>query len=177
MDKVRAFGLRSAPKLYNAVADTLLWILGGVEGLHYLDDILLFGDPNSEQCEQALRSALACCNILGVPAAHIEDKRSQHNAHFSWLGVGHNVLDSAPTLSQVGLSPQRGPAVARPQVLLQDGALIIYWSAGACMLYHQAREVFLQWMMELLSGQGHALDKKASPSPHTSCTLVIRGSS
>ncbi len=73
--------------------------------------------------------------------------------------------------------PQRGPAVARPQVLLQDGALIIYWSAGACMLYHQAREVFLQWMMELLSGQGHALDKKASPSPHTSCTLVIRGSS
>ena len=39
VDKVLPFGLRSAPKVYNAVADALLWILikhDGVEGLHYL---------------------------------------------------------------------------------------------------------------------------------------------
>ncbi len=72
VDKVLPFRLGSAPKLYNAVADALLWILGnsdGVEGLHYLDDFLHFGDPNSKQCEWALRSALARCNILGVPVA------------------------------------------------------------------------------------------------------------
>ena len=40
-----------------------------MEGLHYLDDFLLFGDPNSEQYERALRSALAHCNILGGPVA------------------------------------------------------------------------------------------------------------
>ncbi len=48
VDKVLPFGLRSAPKLYNAVADALLWILDNsdeVEGIHYLDDFLLFGKP------------------------------------------------------------------------------------------------------------------------------------
>ena len=50
----------------------LLWILeryDGVNGLHYLDDFLLFGSPNSSQCERALQAALACCRNLGVPVA------------------------------------------------------------------------------------------------------------
>ena len=53
MDKVLPFGLRSAQKLYNAVADALLWILeksDGVDSLHYLDDFLVFGAPDSQQC-------------------------------------------------------------------------------------------------------------------------------
>ena len=70
VDKVLPFGLRSAPKVYNAVADALLWILikhDGVEGLHYLDDFLLFGSPGSAQCADALRRAMARCQYLGVP--------------------------------------------------------------------------------------------------------------
>ena len=54
VDKVLPFGLRSAPNLYSAVVDALLWILessDGVDGLHYLDDFLLFGAPDSGQCE------------------------------------------------------------------------------------------------------------------------------
>ena len=53
VDKVLFFGLRSAPKLYNAVADVLFWILektDGVDGLRYLDDFLVFGTPDSQQC-------------------------------------------------------------------------------------------------------------------------------
>ena len=73
VDKVLPFGLRSAPKLYNAVAaDALLWILTnsyGVDGLHYLDDFLVFGVPDSQQCREALRRALAQCACLGVPVA------------------------------------------------------------------------------------------------------------
>ena len=36
----RYFGLRSAPKIYTAVADALQWILMrvGIELIHYLDD-------------------------------------------------------------------------------------------------------------------------------------------
>ena len=63
---------RSAPKLYNAVADALLWILSRqdrVYGIHYLDDFLLFGEPDSLQCAYALRRALARCETLGVPVA------------------------------------------------------------------------------------------------------------
>ena len=61
VDKVLPFGLRSAPKVYNAVADALLWILSrfdGIDGMHYLDDFLLFGKPDSSQCAVALWQAL-----------------------------------------------------------------------------------------------------------------------
>ena len=43
-------------KLYNAVADAMLWILeksDGVDGLHYLDDLLVFGAPDSQQCRES----------------------------------------------------------------------------------------------------------------------------
>ena len=46
IDRVLPFGLRSAPKLFSAVADALQWILHkkGIEkGLHYLDFILVVG--------------------------------------------------------------------------------------------------------------------------------------
>ena len=72
VDKVLPFSLRSAPKLYNAVADGLLWILASqdsVDGIHYLDDFLLFGAPGSQQCIEALTKPLARCAHLGVPVA------------------------------------------------------------------------------------------------------------
>ena len=43
-DRALPFGLRSAPKLFTAVAGALLWIMGrhGVShALHYLDDFLI----------------------------------------------------------------------------------------------------------------------------------------
>jgi len=59
--KVLPLGLRSALKIYNALADGLLWVLtshDGVDGgIHYLDDFLLFGAPDSRQCEEALSRA------------------------------------------------------------------------------------------------------------------------
>ena len=72
VDKVLPFVLHSAPKLYNAVADGLLWILDSqdrVDVIHYLDDFLLFGAPESRQCDDALYRALARCAHLGVPIA------------------------------------------------------------------------------------------------------------
>ena len=72
MDKALPFGLCSVLKLYNAMADGLLWILasqGSVDGIHYLDDFLLFGGPGSRQCDEVLNRALACCAHLGVTVA------------------------------------------------------------------------------------------------------------
>ena len=88
VDKVLPFGLRSAPKLYNAVADALLWILeryDGVNGLHYLDNFLLFGAPNSSQCERALQAALARCRNLGVPVA--PGKTKGPSTTLAFLGI------------------------------------------------------------------------------------------
>ena len=72
IDTVLPFGLRSAPKIFNALADALLWIMGhnGVRSaLHYLDDYLLFGDPESQECAEALKLAVKLCEYLGVPIA------------------------------------------------------------------------------------------------------------
>ena len=74
VDAALQFGLRSAPKIFNAVADALQWILKrqGVNNLlHYLDDFMLFGDPGSSECQVALDGVLRLCQCLGVPiAAH-----------------------------------------------------------------------------------------------------------
>ena len=56
--------------LYNAVAHGLLWILvthDNVQGIHYLDDYLLFGAPRSSECGDAL--PLTRCASLGLPVA------------------------------------------------------------------------------------------------------------
>ena len=66
------FGLRSAPKIFSAMADALLWIMAnnGVNAaLHYLDDYLFFGPPGSSECEESLHIALSLCQLLGVPVS------------------------------------------------------------------------------------------------------------
>ena len=54
VDTALPFGLRSAPKIFNALAGALEWMVRqeGVQWvLHYLDDFLLVGAPGSGQCE------------------------------------------------------------------------------------------------------------------------------
>ncbi len=72
LDTALPFGLRLAPKIFSALADGLLWAMacrGIKEGLHYLDDFLLAGRHNSNECHEALTSALATCRETGFPVA------------------------------------------------------------------------------------------------------------
>ena len=72
IDKQLPFGLRSAPVLFNAVADALEWILrkrGISHVIHYLDDFLVFGTPGSEECSQFLECMRETCEELGIPLA------------------------------------------------------------------------------------------------------------
>ena len=64
------FGLRSAPKIFTAVADALQWILSkhGVPlSIHYLDDFLFIEEPG--QRSLALQRACNLLTALGVPTA------------------------------------------------------------------------------------------------------------
>ena len=73
VDAALPFGLRSAPKLFSAVADALLWVMfehGVSDGIHYLDDFLFITAPgNSGLAHKTLQSALSCCVQLGVQVA------------------------------------------------------------------------------------------------------------
>ena len=69
IDKVLPFGLRSAPKIFTAVADALQWILiqKGVKiVLHYLDDFILVSGSLVEASYQK-NILISTCRALGVP--------------------------------------------------------------------------------------------------------------
>ena len=74
IDPMLPFGLRSAPKIFNAVADTLNWYLqqSGIPLVfHYLDDFIIVGPPHSLQCAHSLAILDGVFATLHIPmAAH-----------------------------------------------------------------------------------------------------------
>jgi hypothetical protein len=74
VDRALPFGLRSAPKIFNAIADVIAWVLacqGIPHQLHYLDNFLFIGAPNSQRGHKYRAIALQTLEKLGVPiAAH-----------------------------------------------------------------------------------------------------------
>ena len=87
------FGLRSAPKLFNVLADVLSWIAqqkGAPHILHYLDDFLLIGPPCSPDCKHNLNSFMQLCTNLGVPLA--SEKIEGPSTSLTFLGI---TLDTA----------------------------------------------------------------------------------
>lgn len=72
IDTVLPFGLRSAPKIFAALADAAVWILEqeGVKFvIHYGDDFLLIGPPGSLDCARALEMVRQVFRRLGIPIA------------------------------------------------------------------------------------------------------------
>ncbi|KAL5494055.1 hypothetical protein EMCRGX_G015325 [Ephydatia muelleri] len=68
MDTVLPFGLRYAPKIFNAVANALEWACrnNGVGNmLHYLDDFMVFGAPDSSECADYLMIVRSVFQRLG----------------------------------------------------------------------------------------------------------------
>ena len=87
------FGLRSAPKLFNILADLLSWILeskGVSPILHYLDDFLTMGPPSSTTCQENLNIINEVCSYLGVPLAL--EKLEGPTQSLTFLGI---VLDTS----------------------------------------------------------------------------------
>ena len=72
LDTTLPSGLRSAPKIFSAVADTLLWSMhcNGVQHpLHHPNDFLFIGPAGNTSCANQLHTTLATCRTLGVPIA------------------------------------------------------------------------------------------------------------
>ena len=69
LDTALPFGLRSAPIIFNAVAEALSRKDGVKEVDHYLDDFSLVGPPQSTACQEDLDTALGTCSRVGFPVA------------------------------------------------------------------------------------------------------------
>ena len=88
VDAALPFGLRSAPKIFTAVADAIQWIVKreGVAHLHhYLDDFLILGAPDSEECAESLHKLLVRFESLKVPIAM--DKLEEPTPILTFLGI------------------------------------------------------------------------------------------
>ena len=88
VDAVLPFGLRSAPKIFNAVADALEWMVRrqGVRDIwHYLDDYIVCGAPGLSDCADSLQMLIEMCRYLGIPLA--EEKVEGPSTCLTFLGI------------------------------------------------------------------------------------------
>ena len=88
VDTVLPFGLRSAPKIFTAVADAVEWIAraNGVGHLfHYLDDFLLVSEPSVHVGLPQLSTLLRIFDTLGLPVA--EEKLEGPSTVVTFLGI------------------------------------------------------------------------------------------
>ena len=71
VDLALPFGLRSAPYIFNSLANMVQWILVHnykiSDLVHYLDDFILVAPPGSQVCHHNLATALTVCQQLGLP--------------------------------------------------------------------------------------------------------------
>ena len=134
VDGALPFGLRSAPKLFTAVADALIWAMGRhgvVHAMHYLDDFLILGPPDSEECSRALRSSLELCDSLGFPIA--SHKLEGPGTHLSFLGI---MIDTV-----------QGTLSLPPEKLDRLKSVITQWRGGGSCLWR----IGMAWLCAVAS--------------------------
>ena len=117
IDKCLPFGLRSAPFLFNQFADALSWIMranyGVTSHIHYLDDYLLVGPADSDQCHCQMELMLSLCTRLGIPVA--TNKLEGPTTCLTFLGIQINSIKQELSLP--------------PSKLQELEALTLLWSA------------------------------------------------
>jgi len=106
------FGLCSASKIFNAVADAWngVWPKKVYRTYHYLDDFATIGPPDSELCSWNLHTLQAVCSDLGVPLS--AEKQAGPSTTIEFLGT---IID---TIRQELCLPDE--KLSRLQFLLQE---------------------------------------------------------
>lgn len=70
IDTTLPFGLRSTPKIFCAISNTLEWVpvqRGISTCLNYIDDFLTMGPPQTATCQKNLDLIVSTCSELGLP--------------------------------------------------------------------------------------------------------------
>ena len=157
VDTALPFGLRSAPKVFTAVADGLEWRVR-LEGLqqvfHYLDDFLIIAQPGSQQCGEELQRLLRVFSKLGVPIA--EEKLRGPTVSLTFLGIELDTSAMVRRLPQGKLTELQQLVV---EWLPKKGCRVKELQSLAGKLQHACKVVrpgrtFLRRVFELLRGVG-----------------------
>ena len=94
VDSTLSLGLRSAPKIFTGKADEVEWIAKreGVESvLHYLNDYLVVGHPDSPERDHFVHMLTSLFIRLGLPIA--SEKLEGQACVLTFLGIEIDTLD------------------------------------------------------------------------------------
>ena len=155
VDAALPFGLCSGPKIFNAVADTVKWILkqeGVACVFHYLDDFLLVGSPSSNQCEEHLKILLKTFDRLNIPVAM--EKLEGPTTVLTFLGIEMDTQNSTLRLPRDKVQELKSLIATwsqRKSCTKRDLQSLVGKLQHACKVVRPGRS-FLCRMFELLRG-------------------------
>ena len=135
IDTCLPFGLRSAPKLFNILADLLTGVLtrqGVTFVLHYLDDFLTLGPPASNICQQNLNIIQKVCTSLGIPLAL--EKVEGPSTTLTFLGIALDTINMEARLSEEKLTRIRQLVISwlNRKKATKWGNLVSGWLVATC---------------------------------------------
>ena len=155
VDTALPFGLRSAPKVFTAIADALEWIVRK-EGVgwvaHYLDDFLVVATSERSRCEEDLRKLLLVFDRLRIPIA--PEKLEGPAKILTFLGIEldtERMTLRLPTEKIVELQMLITGWLGRKFCTLRDLQSLVGKLQHACKVVRPGR-TFLRRMFELLKG-------------------------
>ena len=160
VDTALPFGLRSAPKIFTALADAAEWIARqrGVEFvIHYLDDFLIVTSADTNQGEHALRILLETFECLGLPVAW--DKLEGPSTCLTFLGFELDTRRMETRLPSHKLEVTRREVqqwIGRKSATRKELESVAGKLANASRVVKPGK-TFMRHLFELLSGVRKAL--------------------
>ena len=136
-DGMLPFGLRSALKIFTAVADALEWCLrrSWVSHIdHYLDDYITMGAPATSECQHNLSLILDKCETLGVPIA--SEKLVGPSTCLTFLGIEIDTeeeVSDAPAGREVGPDTKSDSRLVSASGVPQAAIRVPYWPPSTCV--------------------------------------------
>ena len=127
IDTVLPFGLRSAPKIFSAVADALLWMIaqrGVHHALHYLDNFLIAWPARLHSvCLVAPNSSLHLLYTRSSCGPR-EDSLPSNDTYISRPTAGHITRRNKPTTTQTGHTQRRADNLTTLACMYEAGTAV-----------------------------------------------------
>ena len=155
-DTVLPFGLRSAPKIFSAVADAAQWILvhKGVEHiLHYLDDYIMVSNSR-ESAEVMKQTLVSTFSSLGIPLE--PSKLEGPEPCLTFLGIEVDAQLRLPEDKLIRLQGSLASVLGAKSVMKRDLQSVVGLLQHASKVVKPGRS-FLRRLYALLAGVGSGL--------------------
>ncbi len=170
IDTALPFGLQSAPKFFNAVADAVEWIAkqqGVGTIMHYLDDFLIVGVPGTGECSAQLMILLSTFDQLSIPVAI--EKLEGPATVLTFLGIEMDTTEMVLRLPDQKLQELKqlvASWIGKRSCIKRDLQSLVGKLQHACKVVVPGR-TFLRRMFELLSMTAKSQHDGKESAPYT----------